>query len=92
MDRREFLTAIGATPIALAVPAGVAAHSTPEAAVTATSIRAALVARLHDALSEATCLDLSGLEASDHRHGWRERVRDAAWQLAAFDEQFPIRA
>lgn len=84
MDRREFVAAIATTPIALALPAGAVAQSgaVGETIEAATDIRAALAARLNDALRDATCLDLSGLDPSDRRHGWRERVRDAAQQLA----------
>lgn len=73
MDRREFVTGLATVPVALAWPA-----RTP----TDAEMRAALVANLEDALRGATCLDLSRLDPSDTRHGWRERVRDAAQQLA----------
>lgn len=83
MDRRQIVTGLAIAPLALALPVSAdsgPASGTPEAL---TDMRAALVAKLNDALRGATCLDLSGLDPSDHRHGWRERVRDAAQQLAA---------
>lgn len=82
MDRREFVTGLALAPIAQTAPA-TTTQPAAGAAEAGTVSRAVLVARLNDALRDATCLDVSGLDPSDPRHGWRERVRDAAQQLAA---------
>lgn len=81
MDRREFVTGLALAPITQAVPA-TTTQPAAGAAEALTGMRAALVTRLNDALRGATCLDLSRLDPSVPRHGWRERVRDAAQQLA----------